>query len=39
MQIKQVTGAALGAVALATTLAGCSASASVYRTVSPESFV
>lgn len=38
MQIKHVTGVALGAVALATTLAGCSASASVYRTVSPESF-
>jgi hypothetical protein len=38
MQIKHVMGAALGAVVLATTLAGCSASASVYRTVSPESF-
>lgn len=38
MQIKHVTGAALGALALTTTMAGCSASASVYRTVSPQSF-
>jgi hypothetical protein len=38
MQIKHVTGAALGALVLATTLAGCTASASVYRTISPEKF-
>lgn len=38
MQIKHVMGAALGAVVLASTLAGCTASASAYRTISPESF-
>ncbi|GAA1491827.1 hypothetical protein [Curtobacterium herbarum] len=38
MQVKHVMGVALGAAVLATTLAGCTASASVYRTVSPDSF-
>jgi hypothetical protein len=38
MRIKHVTGTILGAAVLVTTMAGCSASASVYRTVSPERF-
>ncbi|WIB27033.1 DUF4333 domain-containing protein [Curtobacterium sp. MCSS17_015] len=38
MQIKHVMGAAFGAAMLATTLAGCSASASVSRTISPDRF-